>query len=132
MAQTFQCTVVTPQRELFSDQVAYASVPAHDGQLGVMWHRAPLMMKLGDGAMRLDMTQGGSKWYFVGGGFAQMKGDTLSVVANEAVPLEDMDKQEAEAALKEAQGRVARNEEELTRRERDLTRARSMLHLLER
>ena len=131
MAQTFQCSVVTPQRELFSDQVSYASVPAHDGQLGVMYGRAPLLIQLGDGAMRLDLTQGHTRWYFVGGGFAQMKGNTLSVVAGEAVPIEEMDKQEAEAAMKEALARIAKSPEELTRRQRDLTRARSMLHLLE-
>lgn len=131
MPANFQCTLVTPQRQLLDEQLSYASIPAADGQLGVMHRRAPLMIKLGDGALRLDTASGQTHWYFVGGGFAQMKDNVLTLLAGEAVPMAEMDAQEAQAALKEAQARVTLTEEAFEQNQRDLARARTMLQLLE-
>ncbi len=139
MAKNFRCSLVTPQHEVLEQDVSYASIPAHDGQLGVMHQRAPLLVKLGDGALRLDITDAkdgagdsaGTRWFFVGGGFAQMKDNKLTLLASEAVPAQEMSKQDAQAALKEAQARVANTDEEVARRDREMTRARTMLRVLE-
>ena len=131
MAQSFQCTLVNPQKQLLDEELSYASIPANDGQLGVMHQRAPLMIKLGDGALRLDTASGQTHWYFVGGGFAQMKDNVLTLLAGEAVPVAEMDAQDAQAALKEAQARVTLTDDEFECTQRDLARARTMLQLLE-
>lgn len=131
MAQSFKCTLVTPQRQLLDEELSYASIPANDGQLGVMQKRAPLMVKLGDGTLRLDTASGKTHQYFVGGGFAQMKDNVLTLLAGEAVPVAEMDAQDAQASLKEAQARITLTEEEFERTQRDLARARTMLKLLE-
>ena len=70
MAETLQCTLVTPSAQLLDEEITYASVPAWDGLIGIAPMRAPLLIKLEDGPLRLDFTQGGSRWFFVGGGFA--------------------------------------------------------------
>ncbi|HAI13510.1 MAG TPA: hypothetical protein DCM28_17515, partial [Phycisphaerales bacterium] len=51
MATSFQCTLVTPERQLVDQPVTYASIPAWDGLMGVEPQRAPLMIKLGAGAL---------------------------------------------------------------------------------
>jgi F-type H+-transporting ATPase subunit epsilon len=94
-----------------------------------MHQRAPLLAKLGDGPLRLDLAQGGSKWFFVGGGFAQMKDNKLSLVTAEARPAEEIVRTEAEASLKEAQARVAHTPDESTKRDRELRRARAMVEV---
>lgn len=132
MARNFQCVLVTPQRHLFDDRVTYASIPASDGQVGVMPSRAPLMIKLGDGPLRLDTADGRSQWFFVGGGFAQMKGDILSLAASEAASTEEMNRQEAQAELQEARSRITHGEEDFERTRRQQVRARTVLHLLDR
>ena len=136
MARTFQCTLVTPHRQVFDEQVTHVSIPAHDGQIGVLPSRAPLMVKLGCGALRVDVAAGdgagGSRWYCIGGGFAQMKGNRLSLVASEATTVEEIDRQEALAALKEAQARVTHSDAEFDLNQRDQARARTMLQLLDR
>ncbi len=131
MARTFRCTLVTPEHQALDAQVSYASVPAHDGLIGIMPFRAPLMIKLGDGALRLDLAKGETRWFFVGGGFAQMKGNALSLVAQEAVPVEQMQREEAQTQLKEAQAQVTHSDEAFVRVQRQQTRARTMLHLLD-
>ena len=110
MAGTFQCTLVTPEQQLLDDPVLYASIPAHDGQIGLAPGRAPLLVQLGDGALRLDFEEGGARWFFIGGGFAQMKDNRLSIVADEAVPAEQIVKTKAEEDMAEAQKVEARHD----------------------
>jgi len=128
LAKTFRCSLVTPQKLVLEEEVSYASLPAHDGQVGVMHQRAPLLVKLGDGALRLDDAQGKSKWFFVGGGFAQMKGNKLSLVAGEAVAAGDITAADADAAMKQVQ--QGRTPEQIAQRDRQMARARTMTQLL--
>lgn len=131
MADTFHCTLVTPERQVFEQEAVYASIPAWDGQLGVAHQRAPLLAKLGDGALRVDDATGTSHWYFIAGGFAQMRENRLSLVANDAVPAGDVTRQSAEAQLSEALARQAITDEEVAKKHRDTERARSLLSILD-
>ncbi len=132
MANSFHCTLITPQRCVLDEQVVYASVPAWDGLIGLMPNRAPLVAKMGDGPLRLDYASGGSYWFFLAGGFAQMKDNHLSLITSEAVAAQDIDEQQARAALKEAQAFIPRSEQDLARNQRDLTRARALMNLAHR
>ena len=129
MPEPFRCTLVTPEQQLFDEQVVYASIPAHDGLMGIEHSRAPLLVKLGHGPLRLDLGSGGSQLYFVGGGFAQMKDNLLTLVTDEALAAEQIDHDEAVAALREAQAKQAVSEDDTRRKDRDLARARGMLAL---
>lgn len=132
MAKTFQCTLITPQAQLLDEPVAYASIPAWDGLLGVQAQRAALVVKLGDGALRLDMEDGSSRRFFVGGGFAQMKDNRLSLLTEETVGADEIDHEEAQAALAEAQARQATGEEQVARRQREINRAKAMIQVASR
>jgi len=125
----FHCSLVTPEHQLIDAKVSYASVPTWDGLVGVAPQHAPLVAKLGDGAMRLDLADGGKKWFYVGGGFLQMQGDHLSILASEAVPAEKVNRQEAEAALREAEARQAIKPEDQERRQHEITRAKTMISI---
>ncbi len=129
MPDSFRCTLVTPKQQVFDEQVSYVSIPSWDGQVGLMSKRAPLVTKLGQGVLRLASPQGGTQRFYVGGGFAQMKRGTLSLVAEEAVPEDQVQHTDAKAALAEAQAFKPRTEEDFTKNQRDLTRARAMLAL---
>jgi F-type H+-transporting ATPase subunit epsilon len=130
MATSFQCTLVTPERQLVDQQVKYASVPAWDGLLGVEPQRAPLMIKLGAGALRLDDESGQSSTYFVSGGFAQMKDNKLSLIADAAMPVDQIDKAAAQAELKAALEQNAVGDEALALKKSKVDAARAKLHLV--
>lgn len=127
MAETFQCTVVTPEQQVFDEPVQYASLPGWDGQVGVMHNRAPLLVKLGEGPLRVDDATGHSRWFYVGGGFAQMKDNRLTLLTSRALPAAQISEAEARAALKEAEALVPTTDEGFARKERDLAKARAML-----
>ena len=80
----FQCVVVTPEQQALDVSARQAIVPAHDGLLGVLSGRAPLVVKLGAGPLRIDKTDGTSVTVLIKGGVAQMRDNRLTVLANEA------------------------------------------------
>ena len=129
MAKTFQCTLMTPERSVLDEPVVYASLPAWDGLLGVVCQRAPLVVKLGIGSLRLDLADGSSRWFFVGGGFAQMKDNKLALLTDEVTTSDQVEAEEAKASLKEALARRAIDDTEVARKERELAKARSLIEL---
>jgi F-type H+-transporting ATPase subunit epsilon len=129
MATSFQCTLVTPERQLVDQQVTYASIPAWDGLLGVEPQRAPLMIKLGAGALRLDGESGQSELFFVAGGFAQMKDNKLSLVADAAIPASQIDKVAAKAELDAAMAVDAAGDEAIADKKQKVDAARAKLEV---
>ena len=80
----FKCVVVTPEQQMFDETITQAIVPAHDGQIGILTDRAPLLVKLGTGELRLDLAGGQSRRFTINGGIAQMKDNVLTILTNEA------------------------------------------------
>ena len=122
-----ECSVITPEEKVLEARVSSVVIPAHDGQVGLAPSRAPLLAQLGDGMLRLDFEEGGSRYFFVGGGFAQMKDNNLSIVADEAIPAEDIVKQTAEEELAAAQAIKTNNDEQIDAKLRAIDKARSKI-----
>ena len=127
MPTPFQCTVVTPEQQLLDQQVVYVSLPAWDGQVGIQNQRAPLLVKLGFGPLTLTLDGGQKQTYFIGGGFAQVKDNVVTLLTDEAQPAGEIQRSEAEAALAEAQALKPSDEPSRQRRERALDRARALV-----
>ncbi len=123
MAKGFHCSIVTPTETVFDEEVAYASFPAWDGQQGVMAGQSPLLTRLGFGSLRLDFAEGGSRWYLLEGGFAEVKDEKLSLLTERATPAEKLSVEEAQAELAEARARVTADGEDRAQVERDQQRA---------
>lgn len=123
MAKGFHCSIVTPTETVFDEEVAYASFPAWDGQQGVMAGQSPLLTRLGFGSLRLDFAEGGSRWYLLEGGFAEVMNERLSLLTERATPAEKLSVEEAQAELAEARARVTADGEDRARVERDQQRA---------
>lgn len=119
----FQCTVVTPEFQAFEGTISQAIVPAHDGLIGVLTDRAPLLVKLGVGTLRLDQAGGQQHYFVIDGGVAQMKDNRLTILTTEATPAQNIDLQEAEAEYAAATALQPTNEQALAERQRRLARA---------
>jgi len=76
-------TVISPERCLFEGEADAVVAPAFDGQVGILPRHAPFLTLLGDGV--LTVRQGGEARRFqVAGGFLQVVGDAVRVVAGGA------------------------------------------------
>jgi F-type H+-transporting ATPase subunit epsilon len=122
---SFTCSIVTPSESIFEGEIVYATFPAWDGQHGAMPGQSPLLTRLGIGSLRLDFPppDGGSRWYLIDGGFAQVQDNHLTLLTERATPAEKLNEQEALAELAEASARVAEKPEDRARIERDRQRA---------
>jgi F0F1-type ATP synthase epsilon subunit len=67
---------------------------------------SPLLSTLAPGTLRIDAEEGGSSWYLIEGGFAHVDGEGLTLVTEGAIPADQVNLEEAEAELAEANARV--------------------------
>lgn len=129
----FHCKLITPEAHVLTEEIEYAQLPLWDGQAGILANRAPLMAKLGLGELRLDFHvrggQGGSRSFLLEDGFAHMVDNTLTLLAERAIPVETLSEQEAQAELAEAQARSPQNDAERELVSRDRHRAEWKLKL---
>ena len=100
---TLRCRVVTPAESLLDEPVTYANVPLWDGLMGFQHGRAPIVARLGMGELTLrfpDATHGGGdRAYFINGGFVQMSGNEILILAEHATPAESLTETDAQAEL---------------------------------
>jgi F-type H+-transporting ATPase subunit epsilon len=122
----FHATVVTPEEQAFDAQVRQAIIPAHDGLLGILTGRAPLLVRIGVGPLRLDLVNGTSQFFLIDGGVAQMREDNLTIVTGDATPASEIDYEAAAAIHAEASARPAVDERAFADRQRMLAKARAM------
>ncbi len=122
---SFRCVVVTPEEETLNETVTQAVLPAHDGLIGILTDRSPLLVKLGAGPLRIDVAGGQSRTYFIDGGIAQMKSNSLTILTNEATLPQDIDAEAARAEFAEAEARKTTDQKGAEERERIMTRNRA-------
>jgi len=73
-------TVISPERSVFEGDAEAVVAPAFDGEVGILPRHAPFMTLLGRGELRIR--QGGAAHRFeVRGGFLQVNGDNVRIVA---------------------------------------------------
>ena len=126
---SFHCKVVTPERVVYDAPVEFVALPAWDGEIGIMRQRAPLMIKLGIGVLRLKGEEG-AKQMAIDGGFAEMVDNSLSVLTEGAHFAADLDRESVEAALAEAQALEAHDPAGVTSRADAMARAKAQLKIL--
>ncbi len=94
--------IVTPEAKVYSDTIDSVVIPTVEGEIGVLPGHIPLLTQVEDGELRV--TKGAStQLLVVSGGFAQIDGDRVRVLAENAINEEKIDEQAVEAALKRAE-----------------------------
>ena len=89
MAGSFQFDLVSPERRLASVVATEVQIPGAEGDLVAMEGHMPLITTLRPGVLRATAADG-VKSYVVTGGFAEITATGVSVLAEQAVPLEEM------------------------------------------
>ena len=130
-SELFQMSVVTPERAVLETEAKFVAFPAHDGEIGILKGRAPLLCRLGIGVLRVE-TETDEKVLFIEGGFAQMVDDRLTILTEQAKAPAELDRDEAEGLLTEAQAMGTGDERAFEERQAALERARGQLRLVGR
>lgn len=113
MADKLTFSLVSPEAELFSGEVDQVNIPGSEGDLGILPNHSPLMAAIRTGAITV-FADGAETQYFVQGGFADVTPAGLTVLAEKASLLSDVnadalkaDIDSATAALKDLEGEAA-------------------------
>ncbi len=133
MADKLHFALVSPERELFNGEVDHVVVPGSEGEFGVSPNHAPVMSVIKPGALRV-FDEGAIRRIFVNGGFADVTPEGLTVLAEEAIDLSDVDVATLDQELKNAQDdlRDANNDDKRFAAQRVVTRIEVMKAALAR
>ncbi len=104
MALTLE--IVTPEAKVYSDTIDSVVIPTVEGEIGILPGHIPLLTQVAQGELRVAK---GNETQFlaISGGFAQIEGDSVRVLAENAITEEKIDENAVEAAMKRAEQELA-------------------------
>jgi F-type H+-transporting ATPase subunit epsilon len=133
MARTpFKVEVLTPEGEVFSDEVEMVSTRTTVGSIGVLAHHEPLLGMLEPTELRLYKSESDIERYAQGEGYIQVSEEGVLVLVEEAVRPEDLDTSDLQDRLRRAEEAAERAEEgseEERRAKRDRKRWEAFLRI---
>jgi F-type H+-transporting ATPase subunit epsilon len=107
MAEPLHFDLVSPERLLMSEEVESVVVPGAEGYFTVLARHAPLMSTLKPGLIEVRSLGGGTQKIFVRGGFVDVNPSGLTILADQAIRLEDLDAQMLAQQVRDAEEDLA-------------------------
>src|SRR5450755_2363322 len=95
--------IVSPEKLLLSRDVDMVVIPASEGDMGVLDGHSPMTVALRGGVVSLYEGERVTESLFVAGGFAEVTPERCTVLAGEAMPVNEIDRTEAETRLRDAE-----------------------------
>lgn len=106
---TFHFDLVSPEKLVFSGEVEQVDVPGAEGDFGVLANHAPMVTTLRPGILTVK-SSGGEQKIVVLGGFAEVSADGLTVLADTADTVADIDRTMIATRIGELESRIAKTE----------------------
>jgi F-type H+-transporting ATPase subunit epsilon len=115
MADPFPFELVSPERLLLSESVLSVVVPGAEGEFTVLKDHAPFMATVKPGCVVVTLVGGGVQKFFVRGGFADVNGSGLTILAEQAIPVESLSAEVIATEIRNAEEDVADARDDATR-----------------
>lgn len=107
MADAFKFELVSPERLLVSENVTSVVIPGTEGELTILANHSPLMTTIRPGVVTVTLAAGASERYVVFGGFADVLPEGCTLLAESAVAVKDISKDELARRIQNAREDVA-------------------------
>lgn len=104
---SIRCEIISQDRTVFQGPADMVLLPGTDGEMGILPHHAPLLTTLKYGIIRVR-TQGEETIFTVAGGIAEIQPDVVTILADAAENVEEIDVFRAKAARKRAEESLAK------------------------
>ena len=105
MAETLKLEIVTPESRIYSEEVEMVTFPGSEGELGIYPNHVPLMTQVHAGEL-IAKKAGSEEILAVSEGFAEITGDHVSILTDNAANSADIDEAAAEEARAKAEKRL--------------------------
>lgn len=103
---TIRCEIVSQDRTVFQGDVDMVILPGVAGEMGILPHHAPVLTMLKYGVIRIRQ-QGKEEMFAVAGGLAEVQPEVVTILADAAENVQDIDITRAQAARKRAEDALA-------------------------
>lgn len=103
MADKLALELVSPERLLVSAEADMVVVPGSEGDFGVLSGHAPVISSVRPGVIEVHDEGKETERIFITGGFAEVTAESLTVLAEEAIPVAEMDREDLEQRLRNAE-----------------------------
>ncbi|MEG9883240.1 MAG: F0F1 ATP synthase subunit epsilon [Hyphomicrobiales bacterium] len=107
MAEAVNLELVSPERLLIGEAVEQVTIPGGEGDYTVLAGHAPVVSTVRPGTMTIYRHDGQVERIYVRGGFAQVTADALIVLAEEAIPLSELDRETLDQEIRNAEEDVS-------------------------
>jgi F-type H+-transporting ATPase subunit epsilon len=114
----FRVEVLTPEGQVFDDEVEMVSTRTATGSIGVLANHAPLMGILEPTELRLYKSDSDVERFAQGEGYLQVVDNSALVLVEEAIKPDDLNRSDIESRLKEAEQALEQADEESEERRR--------------
>ena len=112
---TIHVDVVSAEASIFSGEAEFVVLPGEAGELGIYPRHAPLITRIKPGAVRIQKPGGEEELIFVAGGILEIQPKVITVLADTAIRVADLDEAKANEAIKRAEEarRSAKDKQEI-------------------
>src|SRR6185312_5443433 len=107
MAEPIAFDLVAPERLLLSTEAEMVTIPGTDGYMGVLKGHEPVITTLRAGMIDVKGMDGSDTRFFIRGGFADIGADKITVLAEEAIPMTELDLEVLDQRIKDAEQDLA-------------------------
>lgn len=115
---TLTCDIVTPAKKLFTEDCYMVVVPGVEGEMGFLEGHAPLVSTLADGIVRvLSDASTVTHRYALQGGYVQVTGKKVIVLADRALPVEDIDVDAVKQQMADVESKLSSADEDTAEKE---------------
>lgn len=114
MAKEFSLSIVAPDRSVVEDQAVSVIAPGTQGYFGVMSGHIPMVAALRAGIVEYMDTKNQRNHVAIGGGFAEVSGERLTILADSAALATEIDVKDEEARLERARRALRGEDSEMT------------------
>jgi F-type H+-transporting ATPase subunit epsilon len=115
MAEAFQFELVSPERLLVSEEVESVVIPGTEGEMTVMANHAPVMTTIKPGVVTVKTVAGAQERYVVFGGFADILPSGCTLLAESAVAVKDIDRDDLSRRIQDAREDASDAKDDLAR-----------------
>ena len=115
------CRIITPERPVFDDEADLVITRIADGDLGVLVDHAPTVSTVEIGEVRIHQGEERSI-YATSDGFFKVSENLVQILVEEAVPVEEIDVEEAESRVEEAERQLSEVSEGDAERQKEIMR----------
>ena len=125
MSQKLKLSVVTPQKQLISEEVDQVNAPGSEGDFGVLYDHAPILTNLRSGQLSYE-NDGESTALVISGGYLEVTDTRVTILAETGEFLHEIDRERAERARSQAEEKLSNpdlSEEEFSETQKKLFRA---------